>query len=268
MIGATQLMNEADAMNQVARRSLLTGLLATPLAVILADPILRAAAAEGLDTVSVTTADGRVEKAALAVPARTPAPAVLMIHQWWGLNDQMKAMAAEFAKEGFLALAVDLYEGKVASDPTAAKSYMQALQPDQATQTLIAWINWLKQDPRSTGKVATVGWCFGGGWSLNASIAAPVDATVIYYGQVTRPAADLARLKGPVLGQFAERDQWIDRKMVAGFEAEMKKAGKPLTVYSYPADHAFVDPTGKSYDKEATQRAWGRTRDFLRANLG
>jgi carboxymethylenebutenolidase len=255
-------------MNEIARRSVLTGLVATPLAVILADPVLRAAAAEGLETVSVTTADGRTEKAALAVPAKTPAPAVLLIHQWWGLNDQIKAMAAEFAKEGFLALGVDLYEGKVASDAAAAQSYMQALEPNKATQTLVAWINWLKQDKRCTGKVATVGWCFGGGWSLNASIAAPVDATVIYYGQVTRPAADLAKLKGPVLGQFAEKDQWIDRKMVAGFEAEMKKAGKPLTVYSYPADHAFVDPTGKSYDKDSTQLAWTRTLAFLRANLG
>ncbi len=255
-------------MNEVARRSLLTGLVAAPLAVILADPILRAAAAEGLETVSTTTADGRTEKAALAVPAKTPAPAVLMVHQWWGLNDQMKAMAAELAKEGFLALAIDLYEGNVAADATAAKTYMQALEPNKATQTLVAWINWLKHDPRSTGKVATVGWCFGGGWSLNASIAAPVDATVIFYGQVTRPAADLAKLKGPVLGHFAEKDKWIDHKMVAGFEAEMKKAGKPLTEYWYPADHAFVDPTGQSYDKESTQLAWGRTLAFLRANLG
>ena len=180
-------------MNQIARRSLLTGLVATPLAVILADPILRAAAAEGLETVSVTTADGRTEKAALAVPAKTPAPAVLLIHQWWGLNDQIKAMAAEFAKEGFLALGVDLYEGKVASDAAAAQSYMQALEPNKATQTLVAWINWLKQDKRSTGKIATVGWCFGGGWSLNASIAAPVDATVIYYGHVGMFSPENAR---------------------------------------------------------------------------
>jgi carboxymethylenebutenolidase len=254
-------------MNQIARRSLLTGLVATPLAVILADPILRAAAAEGLETVSVTTADGRTEKAALAVPAKTPAPAVLLIHEWWGLNEQMKTMAAELAKEGFLALAVDLYEGKVASDATAANTYMQALEPNKATQTLVAWINWLKQDKRSTGKVATIGWCFGGGWSLNASIAAPVDATVIYYGQVTRPAADLAKLKGPVLGQFAEKDQWINHDMVAGFEAEMKKANKPLTTYSYPADHAFANPTGQNYDKEDAQLAWTRTLAFLRANL-
>jgi carboxymethylenebutenolidase len=255
-------------MNQVARRSLLTGLVAAPLAVILADPILRAAAADALETVSVTTADGRTEKGALAVPAKTPAPAVLLVHEWWGLNDQIKTMAAELAKEGFLALGVDLYEGKVATDATAAKTYMQALEPNKATQTLVAWINWLKHDPRSTGKVATIGWCFGGGWSLNASIAAPVDATVIYYGQVTRPAADLAKLKGPVLGQFAEKDQWINRSMVAGFEAEMKKAGKPLTAYWYPADHAFANPTGQNYDKEDAQLAWSRTLAFLRANLG
>src|SRR5262249_1303468 len=146
--------------------------------------------------------------------------------------------------------------------------YMQGLEPNKSLQTLVAWINWLKKDPRSTGKVATIGWCMGGGWSLRASLAAPVDATVIYYGPVTQPAPELAPLKGPVLGHFGSQDQCINPAMVKGFEAEMKKAGKSLEDYSYPANHAFANPTGQNYDKADAQLAWQRTLAFLKANLG
>jgi carboxymethylenebutenolidase len=255
-------------MNDLARRSLLTGLAAAPLVALFADPVLRAAAAASLQTVSVTTADGRTEKGALAVPARTPAPAVLLIHQWWGLDDNMKAMAAELGNQGYLALASDLYEGKVAKDQQSAQSYMQAMDPAKSLQTLLAWIDWLKHDPRSTGKLATMGWCMGGGWSLKASLATPVDATVIYYGPVTQPAAALAALKGPVLGHFGSKDKFINPQMVEGFETEMKKAGKTLEDYSYPADHAFANPTGPSYDPAQAQIAWQRTLAFLKASLG
>ncbi|MGH6934153.1 MAG: dienelactone hydrolase family protein [Dongiaceae bacterium] len=254
-------------MTIMARRNLITGLAGIPLAAVLANPQLAALAAAGLATVSLKTASGREVSAALALPATTPAPAVLLIHEWWGLNDQIKTMGAELAKEGLVALAVDLYDGKVASDPASAESYMNAVDADQATETLTAWIEWLKADGRTTGKIGTVGWCFGGGWSLNASIAAPIDATVIYYGWVERPAADLAALKGPVLGQFAETDKWINHEMVAGFETEMAAAGKPLEVHWYSAGHGFANPTGSNHDKEDALAAWARTLAFFRANL-
>ncbi len=254
-------------MTALARRTIVTSIAGLPLATILADPRLAAMAAESLDTVSVTTPGGRKVEAALAVPAKTPAPSVLLVHEWWGLNDQIKTMATEFAKEGFLALAVDLYEGKVATDPTTAQTLMKAVDPAKAIETLSVWVNWLKADSRSTGKIGTVGWCFGGGWSLNASIANPVDATVIYYGNLERSADDLKALKGPVLGHFAEQDQWINKQMVEGFEARMKQDGKPLEVHWYSANHAFANPTGQNYDKVDAQTAWQRTLDFLRKNL-
>jgi carboxymethylenebutenolidase len=255
-------------MTALARRTLVTSIAGLPLATILADPRLAAMAAETLETVSVDTPGGRMVAAALAVPAKTPAPAVLLIHEWWGLNDQIKTMAAEFAKEGFLALAVDLYEGNVASDPTTAQSLMQGVDPAKSLETLSVWVAWLKKDSRSSGKVGTVGWCFGGGWSLNASIADPVDATVIYYGRVDRDAEALKALKGPVLGHFAEQDQWINKPMVEGFEAAMKQDGRALEVHWYAANHAFANPTGDNYDKEDAQLAWQRTLEFLRKNLG
>ena len=250
-----------------SRRTLVAGIAGVPLAAVLADPRLTAMAAETTEPVSIKTPSGRDVKAALAVPATTPAPTVLLVHEWWGLNDEIKTMAAEFAKEGFLALAVDLYDGKVAADPTNAEAYMKGVDPAQAEETLAAWIGWLRADSRGNGKVGTVGWCFGGGWSLNASIATPVDATVIYYGRVDQPADDLKKLKGPVLGQFADQDQWINKEMVNGFEANMKAAGKSAEIYSYSANHAFANPTGDNYDKEDAQTAWARTLDFFRKNL-
>ncbi|MFZ5792663.1 MAG: dienelactone hydrolase family protein [Pseudomonadota bacterium] len=248
----------------LARRTLIAGL---PLAAILADPMLAAEAAATLVPVSTQTASGKAVKAFVAKPAKK-APAVVLIHEWWGLNDQIKAVAADLSEQGYMALCADLYDGRVTSDASQAGAWMEKLDPKQATETLVAWIEWLRKQPDCNGKVATLGWCMGGGWSLNASIADPVDATVIYYGRVDRPAKDLAKLKGPVLGQFATRDQWINKPMVEGFVAAMKKAGKKLEIHWYQADHAFANPTGKNYQRPETQQAWKRTLDFLKANLG
>jgi carboxymethylenebutenolidase len=247
----------------LTRRTFSAGL---PLAVILADPLLAADAAASLDAVSIKTASGRSVNGFLGMPAKK-APAVVLIHEWWGLNDQIKSVAADLADQGYLALCVDLYDGKLTKDPEQAGAYMQALDAAKATETMAAWIDWLHRHSAGTGKVGTVGWCMGGSWSLNGSIAAPVDATVIYYGQVDRPVADLAKLKGPVLGHFAKRDQWITKAMVDGFEANMKKAGKKLELHWYDADHAFANPTGQNFQKADAQQAWARTQAFFKANL-
>ncbi|MBK8176850.1 MAG: dienelactone hydrolase family protein [Rhodospirillales bacterium] len=252
----------------VGRRAVVCGIAsAAPLATILADARLARAEAAALKSVSITTRSRRAITAALALPVRTPAPGVLLIHEWWGLNDQIKAVAGELAREGYVALAVDLYGGRVATTPDAAKPLMQAIDPLQATETLVAWADWLRDNPKTSAKIATIGWCLGGGWSLNASLATPVDATVIYYGQVDQPAERLARLNGPVLGHFATRDTWITKTMVDTFEAEMRQADRPLTVYWYEADHAFANPSGARYDQKDAQLAWERTQHFFRTNL-
>jgi carboxymethylenebutenolidase len=257
----------------LARRGVILGAAGLPLALpalarILANPLLAAAVAGTLEEAAITTEKGRSVKAALALPATTPAPAVLLIHEWWGLNDQIKSMAAELAREGYLALAVDLFEGKVTAKSDEARALVGAVRNEDALDTLAAWIGWLKRHPKSTGKVATLGWCFGGAWALNAAIAAPVDATIVYYGRVTRVAADLKNLKGPVLGHFARRDQFIDEPMVMAWEAEMQAAGKAYRSYWYEADHAFANPTGGRYDAEDAKLAWRRTFAFLKAELG
>jgi len=250
-----------------ARRTVLKGAAGLPLAAILADPMLARAAAAATRTVAITTEGGRDVKAALALPARTPAPAVLLVHEWWGLNDQIKSVAVELARQGYVALAIVLYDGTVATTPGGAQAAMSAVKPAEATDTLKSWIQWLKKNDRTTARIATIGWCFGGGWSLNAALAAPVQATVVYYGNVARSAAQLAPLAGPVLGHFATRDGWINKPMVAGFAAAMKQAGKSLEAYWYEADHAFANPTQARYDEADAKLAWARTLKFLKANL-
>ena len=256
----------------IGRREMLKGMAAAPLAglplsVVLASPELARAAAAGLADEELTLPSGRNVRAALAVPSQAPAPTIVLIHEWWGLNNQIKAVAAEYGKLGYLALAVDLMGGKVATTSDQARSLTQGVKPDEGTETLVSWVEWLRKHKATNNKVGTVGWCFGGGWSLNASIATPVDATVIYYGRVTRKADELRQLKGPVLGHFGTLDKFINKKMVSGFEAEMKKAGKTPTIHWYEANHGFANPTGSVYDEANTKSAWDRTNAFFADNL-
>jgi len=245
-------------------KSSLAGL---PLAAVLAEPRLARAAAESLESVSLTTAKGRQVSAALALPAKTPAPAILLVHEWWGLNDQIKSVAGALADLGYVALAVDLYGGQTAGDAEGAKALMQTVVDDEARDTLASWVAWLRGHDAVGDKIGTVGWCFGGGWALNAAIDSPVEATVVYYGRVNQPEAELARLAGPVMGHFATEDQWIDKEMVGGFEAKMTALGKPFTDYWYEAQHAFANPTTASYDEADAKLAWQRTTDFFAKQL-
>lgn len=256
------------------RRAVVKGLAAgaagaagLPLAAVLADPLLARAQAASLATVTIKTPGGRTVSGALGLPAQTPAPAVILIHEWWGLNDQIKAVAADLAAEGYVTLAVDLYDGKVATDPQTARSLTQSVDAAQGAETLTAWNKHLRARKDTTARLGAVGWCFGGGWSLNAAVAAPVEACVVYYGRVTRKAADLADLKGPVQGHFATQDKFITAEMVAGFESEMQAAGKVYETHWYEADHAFANPTSARYDKSDAAQAWLRTLGFLAQNL-
>lgn len=251
----------------LARRSIIKGVAGLPLAAVLASPTLARAAAAGVRDVSITTAGGKTVAGALTVPDASPAPAVLLVHEWWGLNDQIKVMAGEFAKQGYLALAVDLYDGRVGATAEQARAYMQDVKALEAVDTLVSWSGWLKGHDQGNGKLGTVGWCFGGGWSLMTGISTPVDATVVYYGNVRRTAAELATLNGPVLGHFATLDQWINKAMVSGFEAAMAQAGKRYATHWYEANHAFANPTQSRYDEADAKLAWQRTLAFFDEHL-
>lgn len=247
------------------RRQFLKGMLSLPLAVVLADPLLTQAAGDRTQAVQRTLSGGAQVGAHLAMPkGEGPFPAVVLIHEWWGLNDQIKAVAADLAEQGFIALAVDLYGGGVGTTRDEAMALKNGVNEGVATETLVGWIGWLRNHERCTGKVGTLGWCFGGGWSLDASLAVPVDATIIYYGNVRRTPEQLAALKSPVLGHFGTLDKSIDEAMVGSFERAMAAAGKTdLEVHWYVADHAFANPTGARYDEENAALAWSRSLSFL-----
>lgn len=256
------------SVSAVERRSFLMGVASLPLATVLAYPELAAAASHKMQDFSITAPSGQPVMGSLAVPkSGMKAPAVLLIHEWWGLNDQIRAVAHELSEQGYLALAIDLYDGQYGASREEARSLMQATKPEQATEKLVTAVNWLRS--QGSGKVATMGWCFGGGWSLNTSIATPVDGTIIYYGRVNRSAEDVANLAGPVLGHFGTKDKSINKPMVDGFEAALKEAGKKdYTLHWYEADHAFANPTGSRYDAEDAALAWQRTLGFLKDTIG
>lgn len=198
-------------------------------------------------------------------------PALIVIHEWWGLNDNIRMMTEQLAAKGYKALAIDLYGGKVADNPEASRQLMQGAMdnPDAAIQNLQAAITYL-QDEMGAERLGVIGWCFGGAWSLNLSLASPddIDATVIYYGQLNANPDELAALNSPVLGIFGEEDDGIPVESVREFEEALNQADVENEIHIYEgADHAFANPSGNRYNEEAAIDAWEKTMDFLNRTL-
>ena len=231
---------------------------------------LRVADATLLTGRSITATVGGVQLSAYVAQSsgQGPFPAVVMIHEWWGLNTQIKQTADALAKEGYLVVAPDLYKGNVATDSKTAAAYMNALNRNDAIATLKAAYQWITEQPATKGKkIGSVGWCMGGGYSLQLGLAEPVDAVVIYYGLLETDPSILRRLKGPVLGIFANRDGWINPEMVNGFEQGLNAAPIAHQIYRYDADHAFANPSGPNYKSEMAADAWGKMVAFFGKHL-
>jgi carboxymethylenebutenolidase len=209
----------------------------------------------------------------LARPAGggTGLPGIIVIQEWWGLNDNIRSMARRLAGQGYTALAVDLYEGNVATDPETARSLMSESMGREADlednlRQAYAYLTEQAGAPR----VGVIGWCFGGGWSLRTALMLPgeIDAAVIYYGRLVTDPEQLAALDMPVLGIFGAEDRGIPIESVREFETVTAELGKDVTVVVYPgADHAFANPSGTRYDAEAAEDAWGETLSFFEKHL-
>lgn len=200
-----------------------------------------------------------------------PLPAIIVIHEWWGLNDNVRAMADRLAGEGYIVLAVDLFGGKVASTPAEARQLMSSVieNPAPARENIRQAYAFVA-DTGGAPRVASLGWCFGGGWSLNTAMLFPdkLDAAVIYYGQVTDDEDKLRPISVPILGFFGAEDQGITVDSVRRFEKALENLRKVHEIHIYPgADHAFANPTGTAYNAAAAEDAWKRTLEFLRQNL-
>ncbi len=228
------------------------------------------------EEVAYATLDGKpvrgyLTRPVLAAPATQPLPALLVIQEWWGLNDNVRAMARRFAGEGYLVLAVDLYEGAVATTPEAAMAAMQSAmaRPARLTDNLRQAQAYLASQWGAT-EIGVVGWCFGGGWALETALAIPdgIDAAVMYYGRTQSDSKALAALKAPLLGLFGGKDQGIPVDGVRAMEHELAKLGKNATIVIYPeADHAFANPTGNNYQAGPAEDAWGKTIAFFGQHL-
>lgn len=196
-----------------------------------------------------------------------PLPAVIMIHEWWGLNDNVRAMADRLAAEGYIVLAVDLYGGKVAKNAAEARQFMLSVveDPESANANIRSAYEFVSATAGAP-KVGSLGWCFGGGWSLNTAMLFPedLDAAVIYYGQVTDDEEKLGPVNSPILGLFAARDTGIRVAAVRAFQGALERLRKDYEIHVYPdVGHAFANPTGENYNEAAANDAWRRTLAFL-----
>ena len=202
-------------------------------------------------------------------------PAVVMIHEWWGLNENIKDMANELAKQGYVVLAADMYSGQVATTPDQAMQLVGSVRenPSEAIANLQAAVRYLGSlENVNSSRIASLGWCFGGGQSLqlalNTEAENPLAATVLYYGDPVMDEQELSKIKWPVLGIFGDQDESIPVENVTKFEQALNSTGIPNEIYVYEGvGHAFANPSGDNYAPEETRDAWEKTLAFLKKHV-
>ncbi|MDB4918900.1 dienelactone hydrolase family protein [Mucilaginibacter sp.] len=217
--------------------------------------------------ITYKTADGKTANA-YELKAKSPTNNyLLVIHEWWGLNDWVKKESEKIYNDlgNVTVIDLDLYDGKVATNQQDAGKFMKSVTDERAKAIINGAIAYV--GPKA--HITTIGWCFGGGWSLQTSLLAGKQAAgcVMYYGMPEQDVNKLKTLHCDVLGNFANKDQWINPKVVAKFEADMKTAGKKLMVNKFDADHGFANPSNPAYNSEATKIAYGKTIAFLKGRM-
>lgn len=211
-------------------------------------------------------------KGILYTPAgKGPFPGIIVIHEWWGLNDWVKEQASKLADQGYVALAIDLYRGKVADNPEAAHEIMRGVPADRAGRDLHAAFEFLQSQPNvRKDRIGSIGWCMGGGYSLEVALTEPgLTAAVINYGHLATDPAAIEKIQAAILGNFGGQDKGIPPEDVKKFEEQLKKNGKKADIKIYAdAGLAFENPNNKSgYRAEDAADAWQRTVSFLDGNL-
>jgi carboxymethylenebutenolidase len=217
--------------------------------------------------ITYKTADGKTA-GAYELKAKNPTNNyLLVVHEWWGLNDWVKKESEKIYNDlgNVNVIDLDLYDGKVATTQQDAGNFMKSVTDDRAKAIINGAIAYV--GPKA--HITTIGWCFGGGWSLQTTLLAgkQAEGCVMYYGMPEQDVNKLKTLHCDVLGNFANKDQWINTKVVAKFEADMKTAGKKLTVNQYDADHGFANPSNPVYNSEATKAAYTKTIAFLKSRV-
>jgi carboxymethylenebutenolidase len=199
-------------------------------------------------------------------------PAVVMIHEWWGLNENIKNMANLLAKQGFVVLAADLYKGEVANNQERAMELVQEVRNNQndSINNLQSAVKYLSLLPNvDSEKIASLGWCFGGGQSLQLALNSqdhPLRATILYYGTpLVTDEPSLTKIKWPVLGIFGDKDQAIPVEEVNQFRTSLNQSGITNEIHIYEGvGHAFANPSGDNFAPKETEDAWQKTLSFLK----
>lgn len=211
-------------------------------------------------------------KAVMYTPSGSgPFPALVVIHEWWGLNDWVKEQAQKLADQGYVTLAVDLYRGKVATTQDEAHELMRGVPEDRAQRDLLAAFDYLaSQQNVKPGNIGSIGWCMGGGYSLDLALAQPkLKACVINYGHLATDESSLKKINAAILGLFGGQDRGIPPDSVNAFTDDLKRLGKTVDTHIYPdAGHAFENPNNKGgYRADDAKDAWDRTVAFLEKYL-
>ena len=232
--------------------------------------IMTSFAADSLP-VSYKSGDETVNAILYTPQGKGPFPAIVVIHEWWGLNDWVKEEASKLADQGYMALAIDLYRGKVATTSDEAHEIMRGVPQDRATRDLLAATGYLRAqknvDPK---RVGSIGWCMGGGYSLDLALNDPkLKAAVINYGHLATEEASLKKIDAAILGIFGGQDRGIPVVDVNKFESQLKATGKTAEIHIFPdAGHGFENPNNKQgYRADDAAQAWKLTVDFLANHL-
>lgn len=192
------------------------------------------------------------------------APALVLVQEWWGVNDHIRDLAERFAKEGFLVVAPDLYHGRTTKDATEAGKWMTELDTLAAVEEIGATLAHLKEHPRSNGKVGVTGFCLGGALTLASAAHLPVAAAVAFYGIPPAEKADLSKITAPAMMHVGKKDDWVTPERAE----DVKKKVPGLELHLYDADHAFANDTRPEvYDAASAKLAWDRTVAFLKKHL-
>jgi len=220
-----------------------------------------------VESLNLSTSRGATT-AYVARPQSEVEAGVILIQEWWGINDHIRDLAGRYANEGYLCLAPDLYRGRVASDSTEASALMNALEIEDGLETIRKAID-AAEETYGVKRFAITGYCMGGTFALRAACEIPeLKAAAPFYGDIPDEAV-LAKLKAPALFIAGERDAWINPEKVNQLREAAKKYNLPVEIVSYDADHAFFNDTRPEvYDAAAAADAWRRVLDFFRDHLG
>jgi carboxymethylenebutenolidase len=222
-------------------------------------------------TISYKSGDETVQAILYTPEGKGPFPGIVVIHEWWGLNDWVKEQGAKLADQGYAALAIDLYRGKVATTPELAHELMRGVPEDRALRDLHAAVVFLQSQPNvNKGRLASIGWCMGGGYSLDVALQEPtLKAAVINYGHLATDPEALKKINASIMGNFGGKDPGIPPEDVKKFEQALKQDGKKVDIKIYPdAGHAFENPNNKDgYRPDDAADAWQRTVNFLASTL-